>query len=212
MIDKRTKKSILSKMKRISENVRKVEDASGIKYPLYYVEPVLTVVQSAESALDGLGVLYARTIPIESAGRVTIVVQLSAPLVLFGTPSILRLVLGHEFLHYVELVRQFVSMDITTQITTSSVFEERYTDSSRAVDPSMVFKDKKLARELRRKFSSGLDDPKLNEKCNSQWIEKGLPIQRLTLGKNQASVSIEAIMRSEFDPKVRELIMRFNGT
>ena len=211
-IDKRTKKSIVSKAKGIAESVQKIEEATGIKYPLYYVEPVLTIVPSTGNSSEGWGVLYARTIPIQSDGRVTIVVQLSAPLALYGTKSIVRLVLAHEFLHYVELIRQFVTMDLVSQITASSMFEEKYTDSTRAVDPAKVFKDKKLVRELRLKTFAGLDDPKLNEKCNSKWIDKGLPMQRLAMERNQVNVSIEAIMRSKFDPKVQELVMRLKET
>ncbi len=207
-IDKKTKKSIISKRKRLAENVDKVEAASGIDYPPYYVEPILTVVLPTGNASEGLGVLYARTIPVQSSGTVTIVVQLSAPLLLYGAQSTVRLVLAHEFLHYVELVKEFISMDIVSQTASASMFEERYTDSTRAVHPSVVFNDKRLVRDLLRRASSGLDDPKLNEKCNSKWIDKGLPMQRLALENNQTKVSAEAIVRSEFDPKVRELVMR----
>ncbi len=204
-IDKRTKNRITAKMKGLSECVQKIEDASGIKYPFYYVEPLLTLVPSTGSFTDDFGVLYARTIPLESDGRMAVIVQLSAPLVLYANKSTLKLVLAHEFLHYIELVKRFSSMNIVSQITSSSVFEETYTDAERTVDPSLVFKDKKFVRDLLRKTSAGLNDPKLNEKCNLKWISKGLPTQKISIGNNQARISVESIIQSKFDPKVLRL-------
>ena len=211
-LDSKTKKSIASKMKNVVEGVQSVEKASGIRYPPYYVEPVLTVVPATGNVPDGLGVLYARTIPVEFEGTVRVVVEISAPLVLFATKATMKLVLAHEFLHYVELVKNFVSMDIVSQITASTIFEERFTDSSRAVDPARVFSSKKLVRDLGRKTSVGLDDPKLNEKCNDKWISKGMPMRRLAMGSNQVSISVQAIGHSKFDPKVIELVSRIRDS
>lgn len=199
-------------MKNVVEGVQSVEKASGIRYPPYYVEPVLTVVPATGNVPDGLGVLYARTIPVEFEGTVRVVVEISAPLVLFATKATMKLVLAHEFLHYVELVKNFVSMDIVSQITASTIFEERFTDSSRAVDPARVFSSKKLVRDLGRKTSVGLDDPKLNEKCNDKWISKGMPMRRLAMGSNQVSISVQAIGHSKFDPKVIELVSRIRDS
>ena len=106
MLDKKTKKSIEAKMKNLIAAVSEVEQFSGLKYPSYYVEPVLTVTESTDN-MGGLGVLYARTIPVEVNGRVEILVEVTAPLLLYSTKVTLRLVLAHEFLHYVELVRNF---------------------------------------------------------------------------------------------------------
>ena len=210
-LDSKTKKSIASKMKNVVEEVKSVEEASGIRYPTYYVEPVLTVVPATGNIADGLGVLYARTIPVEFEGKVRIVVEISAPLVLFATKATMKLVLAHEFLHYVELVKNFVSMDIVSQITASTIFEERFADSSRAVDPARVFSNKKLVRDLGKKTSAGLDDPKLNEKCNAKWISKGMPMRRIAMGRNQVSISVQAIAQSKFDPRVTELVNKIRG-
>lgn len=206
-LDNRTKKSITSKFKNVETAVKDVEENSGIKYPAHYVEPVLTVTEATDN-VGGMGVMYARTIPIETSGTVQIVVELSAPLVLFATKKTLRLVLSHELLHYVELVRNFTRMDVISQITSSSMYEERHTDYSRAVDPSKVFTSKALVRDLRKRTSAGLDDEKLNLKCKEKWIEKGLPVRKIALGQNQVNVSIESIARSNFDPKLKELVSR----
>lgn len=208
-LDNRTKKSIGLKMKNVLEAKEKIEQASGISYPPYYIEPVLTVVPPTGNVIEGLGVFYARTIPVQVEGKVRIVVELAAPLLLYSTKTTLRLVMAHELLHYVELVMDFTRMDIATQITSSSIFEDRFSDSSRAVDPAAVFnKDKRLARALAKKLSAGLEDQKLNEKCRTRWIEKGMPVVKRPIGTNQVSVPVEAIMRSEFDPKVKELAAR----
>ena len=73
------KKAITSKLKNVVALVSEVEAKSGIPYPPYYVEPVLTVAESSDN-LGGLGAMYARTIPIEANGVVQILVELSLPL------------------------------------------------------------------------------------------------------------------------------------
>lgn len=201
------KKSLAAKLKNILEGVKAVEKASGFAFPPYFIEPVLTVVESQDN-IGGLGVLYARTRPVESSGVVVILVELSAPLVLFGTKSFVKQVLAHEMLHYVELVRSFAKMDIASQITSSSIFEERYEDSARAVDPSKVYSDKKLVALLKKKERTGFSDEKLNEKCRIKWIEKGLPTTKMPVGRNQANVSVESIMRTKFDPKLKDFVAR----
>ena len=209
-IDKKTKRSVTSKLKNLLAVVEEVERMSGMNYPKYYIEPVLTVAESGDN-IGGLGVLYSRTIPIEVGGRVEILVEISAPLLLYATKVTLRLVLAHEFLHYVELIRNFTKMDIVSQITSSSMYEERHTDFSRAIDPSKIFANKRLVSDLRKHTSAGLDDDKLNEKCRTKWIEKGLPIARINLSQNQTRFSVDSILRSTFDPEVRRVISQLSS-
>ena len=192
-------------MKNIYSEIALVEKLSGLKYPQYYIEPVLTVAESTDN-MGGIGVLYARTIPVELNDRVEIIVELTAPLVLFATRTTLRLVLAHEFLHYVELVRSFSKLDIVSQTVSSCLYEERFSDSSRALDPSKIFSNKKLISDLKKKTSSGLSDEKLNEKCRTRWLEKGLPVIKIPLSENQLRVSVESVIRSNFDPKVKNII------
>ncbi len=204
LLDKKIKRSLATKFKIVLDLIREIETVSGIKYPAYYVEPTLPVVQTTDN-VGGLGILYARTIPVESESRVTIVVQLSAPLVLYGMKTTIRAVLAHELMHYVELVGRLSNMDVSTMLSSSSIFEELFSDMDRATDPSKILKDKKLVRLIKRKLNEGLSDEKLNEKCRVNWIEKGLPTVRFSVGQNQVNVSVEAIQRSVFDPKVKEL-------
>ena len=60
-------------MKNIYSEIALVEKLSGLKYPQYYIEPVLTVAESTDN-MGGIGVLYARTIPVELNDRVEIIV------------------------------------------------------------------------------------------------------------------------------------------
>jgi hypothetical protein len=210
LIVPKLKKKISSKMKNVLSAVSEVEKASGIPYPPYYVEPVLTVTISPDH-MDGLGVLYARTIPVENRSSVEIIVQISAALVLFGTKTGIRLILSHEFLHYVELVRNFSKGIITSEMTSSSVYEEYYADSARTVDPSKVFKNKKLTRDLKKKMKDGLDDEKLNEKCTKNWIDMGLPMAKIPMGGNQVHLSMESVMRSRFEPQALALISELDS-
>jgi len=205
LLDTKLKKKIIAKFQVVQEIVLFLEGETGIKYPPYYVEPVLTVVESFDN-IGGLGVLYARTIPVDYQGRVAIVIQLSAPLVLYGLKTTIRAILGHEFLHYVDLVRRFVLMDTTSIQAGETLFEEQYVDAKRAVDPSSVFKNKKLVTQISKRIGDGLKDAKLDEKCRINWLEKGLPTVKTTLNQNHSRISVKTIQRSIFDPKVTEIV------
>jgi len=205
LLGSKLKKRIGLKMKNVLSGISEIEKFTGLNYPNYYIEPVLTVTVSQNNA-DGIGVLYARTIPVEKLGRVEIVVQLTAPLLLYSTKATMRLVLAHEFLHYLELVRNFSRGLVSSQLASDSIFEEEYMDSTRAVEPSKVFKNKKIVRELDTKMKNGLSDDKLNEKCKVNWIETGLPMARIPMGRNQVKVSMESVLKSSFDPQVAKFV------
>ena len=209
LLQTKIKKKISAKMKNVLSAVSHVESLTGVRYPPYYIEPVLTVTTS-QNMVDGLGVLYARTIPVETLGRIEILVQITAPLVLFGTMVTVRLILAHEFLHYLELVRNFSHGLMTSQIASNSVYEEYYSDSSRAIEPAKVFKNKKLIADLRKRMKDGLNDEKLNEKCRLNWIEKGLPVRKISMGQNQIHLSMDSVFRSNFDPAALEFLAQMD--
>lgn len=199
------KERIRKKSKVITGLVAEIEKISGAVYPTLLINPVLTVSISANDYGE-IGLLYARTLPVESNGVISVVVQISAPLALYGSKYTLRLVLAHEFLHYIELVRQFSSFEISSQMPSSSVYEEKFLDAERAFDPLKVFPGKrKLASDLRNRFGAGFSDEKLNEKCRKLWIERGLPTAKISMGSNRVGVSVEALARSSFDRKAIDL-------
>ncbi|MDA4110981.1 MAG: hypothetical protein OK439_00470 [Thaumarchaeota archaeon] len=209
LLPTKLKKRIALKMKNVLSGVSEIEKLSGLRYPAYYIEPVLTVTVSQDN-IDGMGVLYARTIPVDKQGMVEIVVQLTAPLLLYSTKSTMKLVLGHEFLHYLELVRNFSKGLLSTQLTTDSIYEEEFADSARGVEPSRIFKDKKIVKDLKKTLSKGLSDEKLNEKCRINWIEKGLPMARIPMARNQVKLSMESVLRSRFDPNAVKIVSELN--
>jgi len=61
------------------EGINRIERASGIKFPVAYVEPKLVI--TTTDPTFGYGILYARTIPVALENEFTIVIQITAPLV-----------------------------------------------------------------------------------------------------------------------------------
>lgn len=186
--------------------VARVEKASGLKYPPYYVDPVLPVaVTSVE--YGSVGAFFARVIPASFEGRLSILVQFTAPLLLFGAKGTIEAVVAHEFTHYVDLVRRLSTMSVTSDERVGTLFEAGYADEERTVKPSKVFtKDRALAKLVERKFTPNLTDPSLDEKVAKSWIDKGLPTRRVTTEENNVKLSAGAVATAAFDPAVLEKI------
>src|SRR5579872_2194743 len=181
-IDEKTRNRIVLRSKLLRDAVSEIEKISGVSYPSYYVEPTLTVSVASDN-YGGIGILYARTIPVDTAGRVEILVQVSAALLLYSTKSTLTRVLAHEFLHYLELVKKFSRGHLSSELSSNSLFEERFEDGKRVIDARKVFpRRKRLAADLDADFQIGFSDEKLNEKCRKLWIEKGLPTVKIAMG------------------------------
>src|SRR5207244_3301190 len=81
-------------------------------YPYYYVLPELVLVSSSVE-YDKVGIFFARTIrTIGFNNRLNIVIQISALLVAYGLLGTLHAILTHEFLHYLELLRGIITINI----------------------------------------------------------------------------------------------------
>lgn len=186
--------------------VGRVEKATGLKYPPYYIEPTLPLaVTSVE--YGSMGAFFARVIPTAFAGRISIIVQFTAPLLLFGAKGTLEAVVAHEFTHYVDLVRRLSGMTILSEERVSTLFEAGYADQERMVSPSKVFaKDKQLAKLVEKKFTPNLTDPKLDEKVSKGWIAKGLPTRGVTTEDNNIRLDMTLVARTRFDPSLLERI------
>ena len=76
--------------------INRIEKASGIRYPIAYVEPSL-VLSSPNSNSYEYGILFARTIPVMFDEKFQVVVQISAPLVAYGLKGTIHAILAHEF-------------------------------------------------------------------------------------------------------------------
>ncbi|MEM2101429.1 MAG: hypothetical protein QXP69_04020 [Candidatus Nitrosocaldus sp.] len=215
---------IIERYRYVTEGIERVERASGIEYPEYYIEPRMVVAD----AQYGLGLMFARTIPVvkempESSydydhdygysnghNRLSIVVEVTAPLVAYGLKGTIHAILAHEFLHYIELLARFAKMSIISDEISSSIFESVYADMGRVVEPRIVFKkDRALIRLIARKFPDGFSDHRLEERCMRDWIEKGLPTTRISVEANVARIPIEAIASFSIDDLLRSKIYEF---
>ena len=192
-------KKIKSRMHYLEESVRRVEHATKLKYPTHYIEPLLYI-YSSRIELGQMGILYARTMPVDIGGSIEIVVQISSPLIAFGTKQTIDAVLTHEFLHYVELVKRFSKLEILSQELTSTMFEASYTDSEDLFPLEQLINNRPLKRLLKQRFSNGLIDEKLQEKVEKQWLSKGLPAVKISPDSNVVNLSISSIINSRFDP------------
>jgi hypothetical protein len=203
---------VKAKGKTLTGAVKRVEKASAIRYPPYYVEPSLPVATTSVE-FGSVGALYARVIPANFEGKLSIIVQFTAPLLLFGLKGTVEAVAAHEFTHYIDLVRRFSKMKLSSDERASTLFESGYADEERVVDPALIFtSDKRLASLVNKKFSGGLVDEKLNEKVASGWIEKGLPTRRVSPEDNVVNVNVGAIATASFDPAVISRISELEKT
>ena len=194
-------KKVRLKMKVLQRAVLRVELASGLKYPPYYVEPVLPVSRTG-TEYGQMGVMFARVIPHTATGYLVIVVQFTAALVAFGTKGTIEAVAAHEFTHYVELVRKLSSKDVLSDEAATTLYEASYADAERTVPPKLLFSERSLVSLITRKFKNDLSDPALNKKVGDAWIAKNLPIRWVGPEENRVKVSMGMVASTRFDPGV----------
>ena len=72
--------------------IDRIEKASGIQYPVAYVEPSLVISSSDPNSYE-YGILFARTIPVMFEEKFQVVIQISAPLIAYGPVSYTHLTL-----------------------------------------------------------------------------------------------------------------------
>ena len=203
-IPKAIAKRVRGRAKYLVGAVKRVEKASELSYPQYYVEPVLPLAQSRGEA-GQLGVLYARVIPTVAAagaGGLSILVQFTAALVAFGAKGTLEAVAGHEFTHYLDLVRRLSRMSVVSDERAATLFESSFADTERTVKMKSIFKDRALIKLVERKFPLGLVDDKLNALVEKRWIGKGLPVRMVAPEENVVRLGMGSVLSSSFDPGV----------
>jgi len=201
-IPKTLAKRVRERAKYLVGSVRRVEKASELSYPQYYVEPVLPLAQSRGEAGE-IGVLYARVIPtVAAAGGLSILVQFTAALVAFGAKGTLEAVAGHEFTHYLDLVRRLSRMSVMSDERATTLFESGYADMERTVNMKSIFKDRSLIKLVERKFPLGLVDDKLNALVEKKWIGKNLPVRMVAPEENVVRLGMGSVLSSNFDPRV----------
>jgi hypothetical protein len=196
----------------VTEGIKRVEHASGLNYPYYYVEPNLVVSTSAAEFAQ-MGILFARTIPVVGDDNLLrVVVQVTAPLVAYGLKGTIHAILAHEFMHYLELVSRISKMNVISDELSGTLFEGTYADSGRLLEERAVFKsDQTLIRHITTRFPEGFRDFKLEDKVLKMWMEKGLPTAKVPIDANVIKIPIEAMARLQVDRAVRDKIAEFES-
>ena len=74
---------IVKRFSIVVSGISRIEKASGVNFPIAYVEPSITMSSSNVNSFE-YGILFARTIPITTKNDLRVVIQISAPLVAYG--------------------------------------------------------------------------------------------------------------------------------
>ena len=197
---------IMKRFPLVVSGIDRIESASGINYPIAYVDPSLVI--SSSSSYD-YGILFARTIPLIFENQLQVVIQVSAPLVAYGLKGTIHAILAHEFLHYLDLIKKVSKMELLSDEISGNLFENVYADSTRLFEPRAVFNDKTLLLHITKKFPAGFKDYKLEDKTVKFWIKKNLPSTNITMDTNIIKLSTEALAKIKLDPilirKMKEL-------
>ena len=194
----------------VTEGIERVQKASGLKYPYYYVEPSMVVSTSAAEYTQ-MGIFFARTIPVVGDDRhLRVVVQLTAPLIAYGLKGTIHAILAHEFMHYLELVGRIVKMNIISDEVVGTLFEGTYSDYGRLVDEGVVFRpDRTLIDHITKRFPEGFRDFRLEDKAIKMWMEKGLPITNVPIDANTVKIPVEVMATLNVDQEVRDRLTQY---
>ena len=177
--------------------INRIEKASGIQYPVAYVEPSLVL--SSSNSYE-YGILFARTIPVLFEEKFQVVIQISAPLIAYGLKGTIHAILAHEFLHFLELIRKISKMELLSDEISGNLFENIYSDETRLFEPKVVFKDRTLLNHITKKFPSGFRDYKLEDKVMKFWADRSLPKCNISLDANNVKLSAESLSNIKFAP------------
>ncbi len=193
---------ILERFEIAVTGIDRIEKASGINFPLAYIEPSITTSQHPGSF--DYGILFARTVPVVTNDKIEIIIQITAPLVAYGLKGTIHAILAHEFLHYLELIRRISKMEIVSDEISSNLFESMYADTTRLFEPRAVFDDKTLLSHITKKFPEGFRDYKLEDKVLKHWIQKKLPTINIALDANIIKIPAGVLAKTKIDPALMQ--------
>ncbi|MCI0557277.1 MAG: hypothetical protein MN733_02190 [Nitrososphaera sp.] len=204
--------SIIERFPLVIDGIKRVENASGLKYPYYYVEPSLVVSTSAVEYTH-MGIFFARTIPVVGDNQLLrVVVQVTAPLIAYGLKGTVHAILAHEFIHYLELVSRIVKMKVISDEVSGTLFEGTYADGGRLLEERAVFRsDPMLIKHITTRFPEGFRDFKLEDKVIKLWMNRGLSTVRVPIDANVIKIPIESMARLQVDQAVRDKISEFES-
>jgi len=209
-VEERTYKLIIDKMSVVEEGINRIERITSIDYPNYFIDPNLLVATS-DIEYQQYSLLYARTIPFcTTENRIKIVIQLSAPLVIYGLKGTLHAVLAHEFLHYLNILKNIINLEVTSDNISNTLYENSFSDNEKTLDTTKVFKgDIGLQRLVSKKFVNGFNDSKLDKKTESFWIKKKLPVQKIMIGDNFIKLPFSALANTIVEDSLKNEILKF---
>jgi len=190
---------VIKRFSIVVAGINRIEKASGIKYPVAYVEPSLVISSPNPNSYE-YGILFARTIPVLFDEKFQVVIQISAPLIAYGLKGTIHAILAHEFLHFLELIRKISKMDLLSDEVSGNLFENVYSDETRLFEPRVVFKDRTLLNHITKKFPAGFRDYKLEDKVTKFWTDNNLPQSNITLDANNVKLSAESLSKIKLSP------------
>jgi hypothetical protein len=214
LIPSKTYDTIIERFYIVEMGIQRIERASGLKYPRYYIDPTLIIAAPSSFAdlqFAQFGFLFAQTLPVvKKNNEIDIVIRITAPLVIYGLLGTIHAILAHEFMHYLELLDRIIKMDIISDQLSTSMFENRYLDSGRLIEAKFVFRsDHALRNHITKRFPEGFKDIRLEKKTIKYWMNKGLPSITVSLDSNIAKIPIEAMANLNVDQGVKDKILEF---
>ena len=209
-VEERTYDLIVDRMSLIKEGINRIERITSIDYPYYFIEPNLLIATSAIE-YQQYSIVYARTIPFcTSENRIKIVIQLSAPLVMYGLKGTIHSVLAHEFLHYLHILKKIINLEVTSDNISNTLYENSFSDNEKTLNFTTVFKgDAYLQKLINKKFANGFNDPKLDKKTEIFWIKKKLPMQKILIGDNFIKLPFSALANTIVEDSLKNEILKF---
>lgn len=189
----------------VTSGIERIEHSAGIKYPTIYVEPSLII--SNDTDKSNYAILFARTIPFVYEDKFTVLIQISAPLVVYGLKGTIHAILAHEFLHYLDLMNKISKNKIISDEVSGNIFENVYSDATKLFKPKTVFNDRTLIKHISTRFAPQFSDSKLENKIIESWLKKKLPKTIIDLDYNNIKLSMKSLAKFELQP---ELLTKIN--
>jgi hypothetical protein len=201
---------IEERMPVLSDSIQRVEKAASLSYPPYYIQPLLILVRSP-AEVGTTGIYYARNVPVALDNRLHLLVEFTAPLLLYASKKTVLAVAAHEFTHYLELVRRFSEQPVSTSAA-STMFEATYRDMEEAMPPRKIFgRFKSLSSLIDAKFEGGFTDEPLNQKTLKNWYQRSLPATVVSPDDNSVRIAVEAVLNAVFDEEALRRVKEIGG-
>lgn len=211
VLDTKTYQQSLKRINIVNEAISRIESITSVEYPDYVIEPSI-LIGTSDVEFGQHSILYARTMPYRTQDdQIKIIIQLSAPLIIYGLRGTIHAVIAHEFLHYLNTMRNIIEMKINSDIISATSFETSFIDDEKTLNPNRVYKgDRALLRLLSMKFVQGLTDVKLDVKTQQLWIRKNKPSQQISLSRNYTRLPFTAFANTQVEEHLRSKIVEWN--